>query len=75
MGMIVGRGQSKLRCDSVGCSVESEYVNGECDGQRTVEPVMQRRGWQCLSNGKTYCPDHAYGGTLKPNMASSLEVK
>lgn len=67
MGMIVGRGQSKLRCDY--CSVESEYVNGESDGQRAVNPAMQKRGWQCLSNGKTYCPGHAYGGTLKPNQA------
>lgn len=71
MGMIVGRGQSKLQCDALGCSTESEYVNGEYDGQRDVLPVMSRRGWQCCTNGRTYCPEHAYGGEFKKGGQAS----
>ena len=73
MGVIVGNGESKLRCDHPGCNVDSEYVSGYNDGQSAVEAVMRGKGWQCCSNGKTYCPDHAYGRGIGAAEANRRE--
>ena len=61
MGVIVSKGCSKLRCDHIGCKTESINVFWNNSGQAVVKEAMQTRGWQCLMNGKTYCPNHAYG--------------
>ena len=62
MSVIVTQDSSYLRCDRSGCPAESPRVCGENDGQADVRPKMQIRGWQCLSsNGKDFCPAHAFG--------------
>lgn len=60
MGIIVGRGQSRLQCDHSQCQEYSRYVRGENDGQRAVTDVLSKEGWQCRTDGKTYCPKHAW---------------
>lgn len=76
MGMLVGRGSSRLYCDTTECRIESDSVHGENDGQRDVRPTMQRRGWQCTTNGKDYCPEHAYrGGSLSNKELSTRSVQ
>lgn len=63
MSVIVSSGRSCLRCDE--CGARSEYVDGDHDGQRDIRRVMQNRGWQCCTNGKDYCPKHAYGRSIE----------
>lgn len=65
MSIIVGRGESKLQCDNSGCRNESSYVVGENDGQTIVREFQQKKGWQCMTNGKDYCPDHAFGNSAE----------
>jgi len=68
MGIIVSRGQSKLRCEL--CDRESDYVSGENDGQSAVVPAMRNQGWQYSTMGKAYCPDHAFGKGILQKPAS-----
>lgn len=63
MGIIISRDKSKLSCDRTGCKCESQYVYGENEGQSAVVPAMQKQGWRYNhSNGKSYCPEHAWDG-------------
>lgn len=61
MSVIVGRGGSYLECDFIECHHKTWTVQGDNDGQKDVRRVAQKQlGWQCMINGKDYCPDHAW---------------